>query len=157
LEVIVAEVQLRLEVWRPARPDRRLLYEEPDDDGQSLNELQADHLHEQIYGWRLRGDVWTSLKTEESADTIRERLTTDFSPTRPPNERGFSKMRAILADMHSYLADEKNRQWQDWEQLTDEDDPDSTYRVQPLLSFLGHLRWLCDVFEDVPGASVTIR
>ena len=151
------EVQLRLEVWRPAHPDRRLLYEEPDEEDRRLSELQTDHLHEQIYGWRLRGDVWTSLDIEASESEIKERLTEGFSPTHPPSQRGFRALRGILADMQSYLDDEKNRQWQDWEQLTDEDDRDSTYFVQALPCFFSHLHWLCDVFEDVPGASVTIR
>ncbi len=151
------EVQLRLEVWRPARPDKRLLYEGPDDGGQCLNELQADHLHEQVYGWRLFGDVWTSLGTDEPANAIKKKLTVGFRPSLPPKERGFDEMRSVVKEMSTYLADAENRRWQDWEQLTDEDDPDSTYRVQPLLSFCHHLQWLCDVFQDVPGASVTIR
>lgn len=151
------EVQLRLEVWRPARPDKRLLYERPDDGDQCPNELQADHLHEQVYGWRLFGDVWTSLGTGEMAIAIKEKLTVGFNPSLPPKERGFGEMRSVVKEMSTYLADAQNRRWQDWEQLTDEDDPDSTYRVQPLLSFYHHLRWLCDLFQDVPGASVTIR
>ena len=35
------EVQLRLEVWRPAHPDRRLLYEEPDDEDQRLSHYRG--------------------------------------------------------------------------------------------------------------------
>lgn len=83
---------------------------------------------------------------------------TRFQFSLPPEERDFRKMKSLVDSLQQYLDnDASNRRWQDWEQPTEEDNLDSVYRTQPLLSFLQHLKWLCEVYQDVPGISVTIR
>ncbi len=153
----MSETLFRLNVWRPARIERSLMYENRDANGEGISELQEGHLHEQIYSWRLGGDVWTALRDDDDSKNIKKSLTTGFECGLPPNERGFGKMGSILTELRDYLTEESNRSWQMWDQLTDEDDQDSAYQVQPLLALYHHLQWLCDVFQDVPGASVTIR
>lgn len=153
----MAEVLLRLEVWRPARPDRHLVYAEQNGADSSAKELQEDRLHEQAFSWKLKGDIWTSLADTDEARKIKEAFTTRFSFSLPPEKRGFAKMRAVVTDIETYLANENNRPWQTWDQPIDDDDPDNVYQVQPLLSLYHHLKWICEVFQDIPGASVTVR
>ena len=153
----MAEVLLRLDVWRPARPDRRLVYAEQDGDDSSAKELQEDRLHEQAFSWKLKGDVWMSLADTDEARKIKDALTTRFSCSLSPEKRGFAEMKAIVTDIEAYLTIEDNRQWQSWDQPISDDDPESIYQVQPLLSLYHHLKWICEVFQDIPGASVTVR
>lgn len=151
------DIHLRLEIWRPARPDRRLIYENQDGRDWGVNELQDNRLHEQAYSWKLRGDVWTSLGMDDAGRRIKEAITNGFEFSLRPEERGISKLKSIVDDFRDYLKDEKHRQWQSWEQPITDDNPNDTYQIQPLLSLHHHLKWLCDVFKDIPGASVTIR
>lgn len=153
----MSDIQLRLEIWRPARLDRRLIYENQDGHGWGVNELQDNRLHEQAYSWKLRGDVWTALGVDDAGRRIKEAITTGFEFSLRPEERGIDKLKSIVDAFSTYLADEEHRQWQSWEQPLTDDDPNSTYQTQPLLSLHHHLRWLCEVFQNIPGASVTIR
>ena len=135
------------------------MYENQDADGEGVSKLEKDHLHEQVYSWRLDGDVWLGLGKDSTGQSIKERLTTSFECGLSSHERGFGKMISIVTELKDYLNEESKRQWHAWEQPTDKDDPDgpATFQTQSLLSLYHHLRWLCDVFQDVPGASVTIR
>lgn len=153
----MSETLFRLNVWRPAHIERALMYDNRSADDESISELQEGRLHEQVYSWRLVGDVWTALGNDDRSQEIKKCLTTSFDCGLPPNERGFDKMDSTLTKLRDYLSEESNGRWQAWEQPTDEEDPNSAYQVQPLLSLYHHLQWLYDVFQNVPGASVTIR
>ncbi len=152
----MTEPLLRLDVWRPVRPSRRLAYAEQVNDGPSVSVLQEDCLHEQAYSWTPKGDIWMALADTDKAEQIKEALRTDFSDSLPPEKRGFAEMKALVRKIKDYLAEENNRQWQSWEQPIN-DDQDNLYRMQPLLALYHHLKWLCEVFQDIPGASVTVR
>jgi hypothetical protein len=153
----MSDIQLRLEVWRPARLNRRLMYENQDDRSLGIGQLQDDRLHEQVYSWKLRGDVWTSLGGDDAGSHIQKAITAGFDFSLRPEERSIKKLKSVVDELIGYLADDEHRQWQSWEQPVVDDDPDNTYQIQPLLSLHHHLKWLCEVFQDIPGASVTIR
>lgn len=154
----MAETLLRLDVWRPARPDKRLLYAKPENDLPSVIELHENRLYEQVYSWKVCGDMWTSISSDEEAKKIKEMLTTNFASSEPPEERSFVKMKVVVQKLKDYLfSNENNRKWQIWEQPISQDDTDDLFHIQPLLLLYHHLKWLCEVFEDIQGASVTIR
>jgi len=149
----MTETLFRLDIWRPARPDRQLFYAGRDDDKLSVIELHEDHLHEQAYSWNIREDVWS----DKAASRIRDMLTTDFDCSLPPEIRSFNKMKDVVSELGNYLVDESKRQWQSCLQPVRQDDPNNVFQIQPLLSLYHHLKWLCEVFCNVPGASVTVR
>jgi hypothetical protein len=151
------EVWFRLDVWVPARSEKHLSYTGLENDITSIIVLQEEHLHEQVYSWKIKGDLWASLTSGKTAMEIKETLTTGFSCNYPPKERSFRKVRDFLRILDGYLSIEENRYWQNWEQPIFLDEPDNLFRIHPLLALYHHMKWIYDVFHDVPGASVTIR
>lgn len=151
---MVAETLFRLDVWKPARLDKQLAYGEET----VVRELHAEHLHEQVYSWKLKGDVWTALSGDDVGDKLKEDLISGFDCSLPPEDRDLSKMKSLIDRLVAFLHNETNRQWQTWPQSTNDDnDQDCLYQVQPLLALCQHLKWIYDIFQDVPGASITIR
>ncbi|MBI4776549.1 MAG: hypothetical protein HY788_20635 [Deltaproteobacteria bacterium] len=151
------DIQLHLAVWRPSRLRKRLFYESQHRPEPEINELQNDRLHEQVYSWKLKGDVWTSLSGDEAGMRIKESIIASFDFSLRPEERGIKKLKPIVDKLRVYLEDKEHRQWQSWYQSITEEDPDNTYQIHPLICLHDHLSWLCDIFENTPGASVTIR
>jgi hypothetical protein len=153
----VPETLFRLEVWRPARLGRRLV-RDAKTQSRGFVALQSDSIHEQAYGWRLQGDVWTSLGNSSEAKQIRVDLMAQFAADLPPEKRGFDALEALVERMGAFLGDGGNRAWQAWEPAGPlGEDADDLCQIQPVLALYHHLRWLCDVFHDLPGASVTVR
>ena len=150
------EPLIRLDVWRPARIERRLVYDGIGNCDPHAEELQEDRLYEQVYSWKIRGDVWTSLGDDGTAKEIRDSITEEFACSLSPADRGLSKIKSAKDRISEYLRNDENRKWQEWEQPISDDDPNNLYRLQPLVAFCHHLKWLLQVFKDVPGASVTI-
>lgn len=153
----MGETQLRLDIWRPARREMRLLYEQHGDGDPCYAELLKGRLHEQAYGWKMHGDVWTSIRDPEKLREITQALIVDFGSNLPPEQRSIAKLRDVVEMIGRLSIDKENQEWQDWEQPLGEDEKAGVYRTQPLLMLFHHLRWLCDIFKDLPGASVTVR
>ena len=153
----MSDIYFRLEVWRPARFSNRLMYvRNYGDDGRKASSFEQEQLHEQIYSWGAEGNVWLALRTDPKGQEIKERITTDFKVDLLPSDRGFDKISRILDLLKEYLDQDEKRIWETWGQAL-EDDEGETFQTQPILAFYHHLRWLYHMFQDLPGASVTIR
>ena len=152
----MSDIYFRLEVWRPARFSNRLMYVQNDgDDGQKAS-FEQEQLHEQIYSWGAEGNVWSALGIDQKGQEVKERIASDFKVDLLPSDRGFDKISKILDLLKEYLDQDENRSWETWEQAL-EDDEGEPFQTQPILAFYHHLRWLYHMFQDLPGASVTIR
>lgn len=143
----------RLDIWRPAHPECRFVYAEPSN---AVKELDENRLHKHVYSWKPSGDFWGSLRSEDS-NKLRDLFFGSFSSELPPDERGVDKLKKFLGDLDHILNDDANRNWQMWEQPVHQDNENRLYQLQPSLSLYHHLKWLCEVFQDIPGASVTVR
>lgn len=155
----MSDIQFHLDVWRPLKAHRRISFgiEDRDGNARQTDITQSDRLYEQVYSWNLKGDPWVALGDDEVCKNIQEELTTGFDFNEPPEKRSFEKLSSIVEKIGKYLEDDNNRPWQYWIQPDNENDSDGSFQLQPILALYHHLKWLCELFEDLPGASVTIR
>jgi hypothetical protein len=113
----------------------------------------ASRFLEEAYTWEPAESIWDGLGKADT-DRLRELLVDGFSPDKLPEERKIENFRSVLEQIERIVA-EGRAEWKDCQQ-TDESG-DVNLRANLLLSFLHHLRWVCDVFADVPAISITVR
>jgi hypothetical protein len=145
---------IQLSVWRPARLGRRLL--PPSQDGASAVPFEDEHLQEEAYSWETREDFPGSLKPDD-AGKVRAALFEAFAPHLRPIDRSIAKLEHVIETLAHGCVNSREVAWQDTLTLTRDRDENVNLRANPALSLLHHLRWVHDVFRDVPGASVIVR
>lgn len=124
-----------------------------DVDERSLADENRFLFLEEAYNWEPAESIWDAV---EKADTerLRELLLEGFSPGKPPEARDIHALHNVLEQIEAIVTGGRAK-WKDCQQL--DVDGDTNLRANLLLSFLHHLTWLCDVFADVPGVSITVR
>lgn len=139
---------LRLTIWRPAHPDRRLMY------GGAA--IQNGDLHEEAYRWETTEDFFGSFDTAQSA-VVREALFPAFAPHLAPAQRNMAQLSAALQVLEAACAGAGNEAWKDGLTVESFGDGVVNLRAHGGLVLYRHLRWIHDIFKDVPEASVTVR
>lgn len=140
---------IRLTVWRPARLERRLMHV----DGSPLAE---EELHEQIYRWEAFDDFQGSFDANTSAD-VRRSLFDDFAPHLPPSERAISKLEGALRVLFRACQSAGTTAWEDVSSTVPNGDDLINLRAHVGFALYHHLRWIYEIFKNVPGASVVVR
>lgn len=131
--------------------------QEIESNSKTIKLLDSDKLHQLIYQWKAKGDIWIGFSEGESTQKIKTELLDGFAFEIPPAERTVGTLQKITKAISSYLITEPI-EWQAWtDNYNDDMDSDHGLRLNVVLSFCHQLQWICDVFADVPGASVTIR
>ena len=142
-------IQFQITFLRPSRWRCKLL----DVDERSLADESRFLFLEEAYIWEPAESIWDAVEKTDT-DQLRELLLEGFSPDNKPEDRGIHAFRNILEQIKVIVV-EGRAEWKLCQQL--DEDGDVNLRANLLLSFLHHLTWLCDVFADVPGVSITVR
>lgn len=138
---------LRITFWRPSRWRRKLL------DVKERSPADESRFLEEAYTWEPAESIWDAVEKTDT-ERLRELLLEGFSPNKPPEARDIHILRNVLEQIEA-IATAGRAEWKDCQQL--DEDGNTNLRANLLLSFLHHLTWLCDVFADVPGISITVR
>lgn len=142
----------RISIWRPFTPEKSLTFHT----GQSKNVTVVGPemaFQQEAFTWNAREDVWGGLIDSEIRTQLSERLIGDFQPTLPPMDRGITKLENFLEAAEAAAV---NSEWSNSGQQL-ERDGETPVRLNSLLAFCVQLRWICQVFKDIPGASVSVR
>lgn len=153
----MAEVALKLAVWRPAKLQRRLAKES--EGGQEWPVAALDSLYEEIYRWHLREDIWAVVADDTTRANLMSLLVEGLNPELSPRDRGIQKLQTVIAGFDQAVRGGATS-WAPCEQQLLaglEDDDETRLRADRLLSFTHHLRWIHQVFGSIPGMNVTIR
>lgn len=149
----MADIGLRLSVWRPASLERTYLY-----GPQPYSLLDRSRLLEQIYSWDSGPYHPRGAATPQVATAIDQSLLEPFAQRHPPSKRS---VRHFLHALSSLLDDPKlqpGTSWSDCEELVTTDAGEElNLRVNVTLSVLHHFLWVARIYADVPHASVLIR
>jgi len=143
---------VRLIVWRPYMPERLLAMQQDQKGNVTLLGSDAP-LQQAAFMWQVREDIWGGIVDAEVRQSLSQRFIADFEPVLPPDDRSFEKLSEFLRRLSPVLV---NSEWSFSAQQLDEDG-ESGVRLNALVGFFNHLRWVYDVFKDVPGASVSVR
>ncbi len=126
----------------------------PDKDPASLVPYQNEQLQEETFSWETREDFSGSL-TQVDAGSLRVALFDAFAPHLPPPERSVRKLKAAIDVLRN--GSRGTSGWGDALSTGPYEGEQVNVRANPALSLLHHLRWVFDVFHNVPDASVTVR
>ena len=149
---IESSVGVRVTIWRPYAPDRPLAFQSADSETLRLVSPEMQ-FQQEAFTWQAREDIWGGVVNAEVRERLSQRFITDFEPVLPPSERGMEKLQALLAELAVAIPE---AEWSASGQQV-EDDGETPYRLNSLLAFHAQMRWLYEVFKDVPGASVSVR
>ena len=143
------EKAMAITFWRPSRWERSVF------DKEEAGPVDPDRFLENAYTWEPKESIWNSVEGDVAGQL--ERLLLDgFSPDKEPDDRKIEDFRNILEQIRELVTVDKSK-WSDCEQYESVGDAKVNLRANLLLSFLHHLTWLCGVFTDMPGISITVR
>lgn len=147
----------RLAIWRPAQPERYLCYF-PGASSGSPSSFQVEDLHEEVYSWDPgEDDVWASFNDGSTSDSLRSALVRQFAPDVPPTQRSMRHFATWVAQLRQALASGDTALWGETQQEVITRDQTLNLRSNLALGLLLHVEWLVEVFEHLPGASVSVR
>ena len=142
------EKAMAITFWRPSRWDRSVFDKE-------AGPVDPDRFLEEAYTWEPAEFIWNSVEINVR-DQLERPLVDGFSPDKKPDERKIKDFRKVLEQIKDIVTQGKSA-WSDCGQSEVVGGANVNLRADLLLSFLHHLTWLCDVFMDVPGTSITVR
>jgi len=126
---------------------------------ESSETAEANDLYEQLYTWSPKEDIWGGIRDSNKTNLVRMALIERFSPFLPPEQRSMAQFFAALEELEKVVADESAVAWSECEgeAVTEFAEGENNLRANTPLALYRHLRWIHRVFQNVPGASVTIR
>lgn len=139
---------MQITFWRPCLWELMLF------DVDDKKSADQSRFLEEVYTWESSESIWDSLEDARITYQLEELLIDGFSPDKSPDDRGITAFRNVLEQMQRIIIERKS-EWRDCQQLDEK--WEINLRANSLLSLLHHLTWLCDVFTDVPGISITVR
>ncbi len=114
--------------------------------------------HEQVYSWETEEDIWGSLVDVDQTRKVKSALIEAFDPSRPPEERNFSRLKEVLERLQEVLSRADATAWSECNRTVKVNGYDEiNLRANTVLLLYRHLEWIWEIFRDVPGASVTAR
>src|SRR6266567_2828938 len=78
---------LRISVWRPFLPSRPLAMTTTDADYVTFLSID-DELHEEIFTWQTREDIWGGVSDADIRRRLSDRMMSELEPVRPLSDRG---------------------------------------------------------------------
>ena len=140
------EKPFQITFWRPIKWERNLL------DLEKRDMVEISRFCEEAYIWTPAANVLDSITDYDAREKLNEMLVVRFSPDKPVDERKVNDLQNVLIFIKELIAGKKS-EWSSCSQKYD----DSLIQANLLLSFLNHVEWICDIFANVPGISITIR
>ena len=152
------EARFHFSVWRPARIDRTYLHITGSGNGPERTALlDGSAVLEQLYAWDPGPHDFALSSSPAAVVRINDRLFRPFGEHHPPNDR---RVRRFLNAVTELLDDgevQSGTHWSDSEDTVSEGDTELNLRVNAALGVLSHLRWVAQVYAEVPDACVLIR
>ena len=142
----------RITVWRPFSPGKPLTLHDPASDKVSVFGPD-DCFQTEAFVWHAREDLVGGIVEPSARQELNDRLMNNFQPVLPPQERNIAKLRTFLASIVAVL---DGVDWSDSAQQMESDNTNAVH-INSLLAFYQQLTWICDVFDELPGASVSIQ
>lgn len=149
-------VRYKLEVRAPSSLSDNLLLT-THGEGSSPGSLSVDDVAvwTRLLTWTVSQDPFAGLTDDETRLSIQKRINESLGPSAPENQRGPSVLLGLIEAIEASTSM--------WATAFSPDDvlhgseEDTPVRVRGDIGFVHHLRWVYDVFRDVPGVSFLIR
>jgi hypothetical protein len=141
---------LEIVIWRPYLPPHEIVFTASDG---SL-EYVREGAQRAIFRWRTREDVWAWIREDALRQRLQEQLVRGFDPFKPPVDRSISKLGEVVAELKAII-NENNTRWSVSTQA--HPDYEETANVNSVIALYNQLRWIYNIFQDVPGACLSVR
>ena len=152
------DARLHFSVWRPARIDRTYLHVTGNGgSSERTTLLDGSAVLEQLYAWDPGPHDYALSSSSAVVRQINDRLLQPFGEHHPPHDR---RVRPFLNAVTELLDDndvQDGTYWSDCEDAIAAGETELNLRVNAALGVLRHLRWIAQVYAEVPDASVLIR
>lgn len=146
--------KFRVTVWQPYFAGCMLAF--PRDGAAEYDLLGGDfELQREVFTWPLHEDVWAGISEHEIRVALHQSFVNDFQATRPPHERGMAKLASFVESVGEALQLRKS-EWSVAESGAAEFS-NTSLMINGLSAFYNQLKWMLDMFRDLPGASVSVR
>jgi hypothetical protein len=145
----------RLTIWRPLAHSRPISVEPIEATGEPTV-LGIESVHEAIYEWQPKIDVWGSLPGSDVTNELREQLRR-FHPFEPRSERAIEHLRPFLEKLEEILSSDSGKWAFCTTQADETGEPEVEFRSNTALALYRNMKWVYEIFRDLPGAVVTIR
>ena len=146
--------KFRVTVWQPYFAGCMLAF--PREGATEYDLLSRDfELQREVFTWPLQEDVWAGVTDHETRVALQQRFVNDFQATRPPHERGMDKLEKFVEGLCDALQLGKS-EWSVAESGAAEYS-NASLMINSLAAFHNQLKWMLDMFRDLPGASVSVR
>ena len=144
----------RLSFWKKFTPERNLLY--INDSDKDNFDYYAENLHEEIYSWQTEEAVFNGIANEAIRDQITLTLKEKFNPYLSPQKRGIEELKEFLIYVEKILNSDQSEWTNTLSGTNNFDSLEQEFKINALLAFYLHLKWLSDCFEE-PGISVSFQ
>jgi hypothetical protein len=152
------DVRLHFSIWRPARIDRTYLHVTASEYSTERTALlDGSAVLEQLYAWDPGPHDFALSSSAVATERINERLLRRFGEQHPPQERRVHRFLNAVTELLDDPEVQSGTHWSDCEDMVSAGDTELNLRVNAARSMLRHLRWISQVYAEVPGASVLIR
>ena len=152
------DARLYFSVWRPARIDQTYLHVTGRGSSRARTALlDGSAVLEQLYSWDPGPHDFALSSSAAAVQRINDRLLRPFGEHHPPHERRVRRFLDAITGLLDDGAVQSGTHWSDCEDTVSAGDTELNLRVNATLGVLRHLRWIAQVYAEVPGASVLIR
>jgi hypothetical protein len=145
---------IKITVWRNYWPERQLVCSKEES---QIYFNTDERLQQDVFNWQVREDIWGGFTDETIRQELNLRFIQSFDPFLQPEARGFAKLKEMLAQLYTAAISNESSWSTSAQQFEEDNDGSTSVRLNALLAFCTQLRWIHDVFKDVPGASITVR
>ena len=119
--------------------------------------VSLDDYYVVIYTWSTPEDFLDGIEDTDFRDNLHQLLFDKLSEEKPPKERGIIVLKEFVAKAERGL-NENKAEWV----ISKSDggfhnEEDNGSKINVLLAFILHLKWLIDCFDDQPSISVSVR
>ena len=144
---------LRISIWRDFTPKRMLIAQDLQNNGRQV--MDSDNLQEEVYSWQASESPFDCIADESIRRQLHDNLSVWLNASLPPSERGIGVLDKFIAEAERAIASGQT-EWMASQSRVDTDDNDAD-KINSLLAFTLHLKWLSGCFANRPGISVSVR
>lgn len=148
------QTKVRVTIWAPYFAGCMLAFGRDDVDGLGVLDVDAE-LQREVFTWPVEEDVWAGITNDAKRAELEERFTTEFQPTRLPAERDMVRFAAFVEALEGVIAS-ADSEWSVGSSGAAEKSA-AGFMFNGLLALHTQLRWMLDIYRDLPGASVSVR
>lgn len=139
-----------LSFWRTISPSKDLYYFPQNGVVRLHSRNEAGFLHEKVYEWQVQEEIVDSIESGEIREAFDKKRRV-FNSGAPLSQRTITELSELLAWCRENLTETK------FSPSTSSQSEVQTISSIPAQTFLHHLQWLCDTFQDTPNLYVMIH